>query len=111
MTAYLILFVEEIIDPEEMATYGRKARRAGKTSAVPLVVYGDKRVMEGPDFEGVAMLAFSDIAEAQAWYESAGYQEALPHRLRGAKSRLVIVQGIDAPSNAAPPVSEGGDVV
>ena len=63
MTAYLILFVEEIVDPDEMAEYGRKARGIKGAGAVPLVVYGAKSVMEGPDFEGVAMLSFPSMEE------------------------------------------------
>jgi uncharacterized protein (DUF1330 family) len=97
MTAYLILFVEEIIDPEEMAEYARKARGIKAPGAVPLVVYGAKSVMEGPDFEGVAMLSFPSMDEARAWYQGPQYQAALPHRLRGAKSRLVIVEGFNPP--------------
>jgi uncharacterized protein (DUF1330 family) len=99
MTAYLILFVEEILDPDEMAEYGRKARGIKGANSVPLVVYGAKSVMEGPDFEGVAMLSFPSMEEARAWYESPQYQAALPHRLRGARSRLVIVEGFDRPEN------------
>ena len=96
MTAYLILFLEEIVDPDEMAAYGRKARGAPNSTAKPLVVYGRKVVMEGPDLEGVAMLAFDSLDAARAWYGSAHYQAALPHRLRGARSRVVIVEGSDA---------------
>ena len=99
MTAYLILFVEEILDPEEMAEYARKARGIKGAGAVPLVVYGAKSVMEGPDFEGVATLSFPTMDEARAWYQSPQYQAALPHRLRGAKSRLVIVEGFNPSKN------------
>ena len=95
MTAYLILFLEEIIDPVEMAAYGRKARGAPNSTAKPLVVYGRKVVMEGPDLEGVAMLAFDSMEAARDWYHSPHYQAALRHRLRGARSRVVIVDGND----------------
>jgi uncharacterized protein (DUF1330 family) len=95
MTAYLILFVEEIIDQDEMTAYRREVSRADLSASAPLVIYGRKLVMEGPDFVGVAMLAFPSLEEARAWYQSPGYQRALAHRLRGAKSRLVIVEGVD----------------
>jgi uncharacterized protein (DUF1330 family) len=103
MTAYLILLVEEILDPEEMAEYARKARGIRGPNAEPLIVYGPKSVMEGPDFEGVAMLSFPSVEEARAWYESPQYQAALPHRLRGARSRLVIVEGCDPLRKAGAP--------
>jgi uncharacterized protein (DUF1330 family) len=99
MTAYLILIVEEIVDRDEMAEYGRKARGNKGFGAAPLVVYGAKSVLEGPDFEGVAMLSFPSMEEARAWYQSPHYRAALPHRLRGARSRLVIVEGVDPPEN------------
>jgi uncharacterized protein (DUF1330 family) len=107
MTAYLILIVEEIVDPGEMAEYARKATGIRGPNAVPLVVYGAQSVMEGPDFAGVAMLSFPSMEEARAWYESPQYQAALPHRLRGARSRLVIVEGWDPPQKTGTPSRQG----
>jgi uncharacterized protein (DUF1330 family) len=49
------------------------------------------------------MLSFPSMEEARAWYESPQYQAALPHRLRGARSRLVIVEGCDAPQKTGVP--------
>jgi uncharacterized protein (DUF1330 family) len=40
------------------------------------------------------MLEFPTVEEAQAWYNSPGYQAALPHRLKAADYRAYIVQGV-----------------
>ena len=50
---------------------------------------------DGAPIEGAAVLEFPTFEEAEAWYDSAAYQDALVHRFRGAKYRTFIVQGVD----------------
>jgi uncharacterized protein (DUF1330 family) len=98
MPAYMILVRDEPVhDPAEMAEYQRKNREKNDDrpfAMKPLVVYGETIGVEGPAPDGVIMLEFPDIAEAQAWYDSPGYQAALPHRLKAADYRAFIVQGV-----------------
>lgn len=93
--AYVILVRERMIDPAEFATYGAKAREArGGHAITPLAFYGRQEVLEGPETEGAVILRFPSFAEAQAWYHSPAYQEALQHRLKGAEYRVLIVEGV-----------------
>ncbi|MDO9473676.1 MAG: DUF1330 domain-containing protein [Caulobacter sp.] len=93
--AYVILVRERMIDPEEFATYGQKAREArGGHAVTPLAFYGRQEVLEGPETDGAVILRFPSFAEAQAWYRSPAYQDALQHRLKGAEYRVVIVEGV-----------------
>lgn len=86
---------DRMIDPEAMASYARLARKArGETSPKPLAFYGALEVLEGPEADGVVILAFEDQQAARRWYKSAAYQEALPHRLRGAEYRVLLVDGV-----------------
>jgi uncharacterized protein (DUF1330 family) len=88
---------EPVHDPVEMAEYQRKNREKTDDRAYemkPLVIYGDTIAVEGAAPDGVIMLEFPDVAEAQAWYNSPGYQAALPHRLKAANYRAFIVQGV-----------------
>jgi uncharacterized protein (DUF1330 family) len=50
--------------------------------------------LEGPAVDGAVVVRFPTMAEAKAAYDSPLYQEALQHRLRGAKYRVFIVEGI-----------------
>ena len=59
------------------------------------VAYGRLRMTEGSPIEGAVVLEFPTFQEAEAWYDSAAYQEAVVHRFRGAKYRTCIVQGVD----------------
>lgn len=94
MTAYVILVRERMTDTEEFATYAAKAREArGGHAVTPLAFYGRQEVLEGPDVEGAVILQFPTFEEAQAWYRSPAYQEALQHRLKGAEYRVMIVEG------------------
>jgi uncharacterized protein (DUF1330 family) len=93
--AYVILIRDRMVDAEKFATYGQKARAAREGHAVtPLAFYGRHEVLEGAPAEGAVILTFPSFAEAQAWYRSPAYQEALPHRLAGAEYRVLIVEGV-----------------
>lgn len=98
MAAYMIFIRDEPVrDPAEMAEYQRKNRETmgqQRFDLKPLVVYGETIAVEGPKPDGVIVLEFPDVAEAQAWYNSPGYQAALPHRLNAADYRAIIVQGV-----------------
>jgi uncharacterized protein (DUF1330 family) len=97
MPAYMIFIRDEPVrDASEMAEYQRKNREKPDDRAYaikPLVVYGKTVAVEGAAPDGVIMLEFPSIAEAQAWYNSPGYQAALPHRLKAADYRAFIVEG------------------
>lgn len=93
--AYVILVRDRMIDDAEFATYGQKAREARAGHAVtPVAYYGRHEVLEGPPVEGAVILQFPSFAEAQAWYRSPVYQDALQHRLAGAEYRVLIVEGV-----------------
>jgi uncharacterized protein (DUF1330 family) len=98
MPAYMIFIRDEPVrDAAEMAEYQRKNREQTGGRAYdmkPLVVYGDTVAVEGAAPDGVIMLEFPSVEEAQAWYNSPGYQAALPHRLNAADYRAFIVQGV-----------------
>ena len=95
MTAYVIFIRDETVDQDEMQVYGEKASAArGDHPMTPLAFYGAAEALEGPDTEGVVLLKFPDREAAKAWYFSPAYQEAKQHRLKGAKYRVVLTDGI-----------------
>ncbi len=96
MPAYLIVLRESAVrDPEAVAEYQRKTRQLNSDIKLqPKVVYGATTALEGTAPDGMVMLEFATTEDAQAWYNSPGYQEALPHRLQSADYRAFIVQGL-----------------
>lgn len=95
MTAYVILIRDKMLDAEAFAAYGAKARLAREGHAItPRAYYGRHEVLEGPDAEGAVILEFPTFEEAQAWYRSPAYQDALQLRLKGAEYRVMIVEGV-----------------
>jgi uncharacterized protein (DUF1330 family) len=96
MPAY-VLFIREgqIRSPADMETYERIAREAPlDPKLTPLVVYGAMESLEGEAPGGVVILQFPTLEDAKAWYQSPGYQAAVPHRKKGADYRAFIVQGL-----------------
>lgn len=96
MSAYLIVLREgPVKDQEAYDEYQRLNRENPPTvNLKPLVLYGAMQALEGTAPDGVVMLEFESVEDAKAWYESPGYQAALPHRLRCADWRAFIVEGM-----------------
>ena len=96
MPAFFVALRESVHDPKEMRLYADKA--AGSAAGhrlVTRVAYGRLRMTEGAPIEGAVVLKFPTFEEAEAWYDSPAYQEAVVHRFRGAKYRTFIVQGVE----------------
>ena len=61
-----------------------------------LVRGGTLHPLEGdPDFSRLVVIEFPDLAAAQGFYDSADYQELIPHRTTNASSMLLIAEGFD----------------
>lgn len=96
MSAYLIVYREgPVRDAEAMAEYQRRTREiGGDFKLAPLVVYGAVHPLEGEPPDGVILLQFPSVEHARAWYDSPGYQAALPYRKQAADYRVVIAEGL-----------------
>lgn len=96
MPAYMLFIRDEPVrDPAAMAEYQRLNREnTGDFKIKPLVVYGATEAVEGEAPDGVIMVEFPTVEDAKAWYNSPGYQAALPFRKKAADYRAFIVQGL-----------------
>jgi len=100
MPAYMIATrLGPVRDAAALAEYSRLNREnaaifQAQYSVKPLVVYGALEAAEGPAPDGIVILQFPTMADAKAWYDSPGYQEALPHRQRAADYSVVFVEGL-----------------
>ena len=96
MPAYIIIYREgPIRDEHEYSEYKRiSAENRGDIRPKLAVFYGTQDGLEGEAPEGVVMLEFPTIEDARTWYNSPGYQAALPHRLACAEWRTVLVDGV-----------------
>ena len=97
MSAYIIFTLEHTTDATELKLYAQKASKArGDYEITPLAFRGQFEVLEGAPIEAAVILRFPSMVAARDWYASPAYQDALQHRLKGAVSRVFIVEGIDA---------------
>jgi Domain of unknown function (DUF1330) len=58
------------------------------------VLYGNYEVLEGADVQGVVILEFPTVADANAYYDSPAYREAREQRSKAADYRVLIVEGV-----------------
>lgn len=96
MTAYAIFSrLKPVHDAAKMAEYQRLNREnSGDFKMKPIAVYGKIEALEGEAPDGVIILQFPTIEDAKAWYNSPGYQAALPHRMKAATYSAIIVEGL-----------------
>jgi uncharacterized protein (DUF1330 family) len=95
MSAYIVYVRDRITDPEEFKKYEESARAATAGHPVnPLAFYGAVETLEGSRVDGAVILEFPTVADARAAYDAPLYQKALKHRLKGAKYRVFIIEGL-----------------
>ena len=95
MTAYVIFIQEQTTNLEELETYSQAAPATMEGHAgTMLALDGRQEVLEGPEVEGAVIIAFPSLDEAKAWYDSPAYRAAREHRFKGAKYRVMIVEGL-----------------
>jgi uncharacterized protein (DUF1330 family) len=95
MAAYVIFIREATFDISELDAYAAIA--AASLEGLPvrfLAAYGRHDALEGPAPEGVAIAEFPSMEAARNWYDSAAYQAAIRHRLKGALYRGLIVESL-----------------
>ena len=95
MSAYMIVFLDSITDPAELAEYRRIGLPTLEAAKVKFLVRNGRfEVLEGEPPQAVMMLEFASMSDARAWYDSPLYQEALQHRFKGARCRALLVEGV-----------------
>ena len=97
MPAY-VMFVRDtpIRDEAALAEYQRLAIAAGGAhKPVSRAAFGQLEAFEGAAPSGVVMLEFQNMEEARAWYNSPGYQKAIPFRQKATDYRVFLVEGRD----------------
>lgn len=95
MTAYIVGIRDKMRDPEAYARYTEAAMPTleGRSSDF-LAAYGRHRVLEGEDAEGAFVLEFETFEQAEAWWDSPEYVEAMKLREGAADYRMVLVEGV-----------------
>ena len=96
MSAYVIAQIA-IEDPEAYRNYGRAFRAMfGDYRGAVLVADDAVEVIEGTwPYTRTAIIRFDDADEARRWYHSDAYQAAAQHRFAGARTNLILAQGLD----------------
>ncbi len=95
MAAYVVVFRDEMKNPDQYAAYGQKAMAsfAGHDAKV-LVANGAVIPLEGEAPNGVVVIEFPTVEAAKAWYYSPAYQAAVGERLAATTGRAVIAEGL-----------------
>ncbi|MFA6083510.1 MAG: DUF1330 domain-containing protein [Mucilaginibacter sp.] len=94
MSAYIVFIREKTTNKAELDTYINLLPTAMEgVTFKPVVAYGEQKVIEGPEVEGVVILEFPSFKDAEDWYNSPAYQEIIQHRFDGAVYTGVIVEG------------------
>ena len=96
MAAYLVALVD-VTDPDAYQEYAKRAGAAAEKNGVKFLARGGRTVsLEGPEPPGrVVITPFENMEAAQAYYDSADYQDAKTYREGAAKAQFFLVEGVD----------------
>jgi uncharacterized protein (DUF1330 family) len=95
MAAYLVAELE-VTDPAQFEEY-----RKGVPASI--AAYGGRYIARGGAIEPLegdwspkrmVIVEFPSLAQAKAWYASAEYRDLLALRLKSAKTRAVLLEGL-----------------
>lgn len=94
MPAYLMLRAV-VHNPEAYKEYTRRTPEIIARFGGRFIVRGGQTVtLEGPpETRRVVVVEFPSLEQAQAFYNSAEYQAALPYRLKAADAEVILVDG------------------
>ena len=94
--AYLVAQIT-IRDPDGYEAYRSRTREVIERFGGRFLVRGGTlHPLEGePGFERLVIIEFPDRAAAQSFYDSADYQQLVPHRTDNAASMLLIAEGAE----------------
>jgi uncharacterized protein (DUF1330 family) len=99
MSAYVVFICQQLKSKEHFDQYNRLARAASKGFDIKVLsFYGQAVALENIAAEGVAILEFVDLEQAQAWYHSEAYQEAKKKRDLAGDYTVLITEGLNIPS-------------
>ncbi len=94
MTGYVIFFVEDISDPDQLKAYQKAAHPILAAAGGKVTIgYGEQEVVEGAPLKGVVMVEFPTYDAARDWYHSPAYQKVSAIRKPAARTHAVIVEG------------------
>jgi uncharacterized protein (DUF1330 family) len=100
--AYVIAEVEKdptkIEDPAAAQKYAEEAPKSLAAFAGQYLVAGGKvQTVEGEAPKGyIVVIAFDSVEKARGWYYSPAYEAIKPIRQNSTKSRILIVEGLNA---------------
>ena len=88
----------ELTDPEGIKPYSAAVEASFTPFGGRYLVRGGRvESREGEPAKRIVMIGFPSLERARAWYDSPRYQELMPIRLRSARSRVYIVEGLVLP--------------
>jgi uncharacterized protein (DUF1330 family) len=92
--AYLVAQIT-ISDPQGYEAYRSRTRAIVESFGGRFLVRGGTlHPLEGrAGFERLAIIEFPDLESAQRFYQSADYQQLVPHRTANSDSMLLIAEG------------------
>ena len=101
MTAYAIGRLRNIRMGAGIRTYLERIDDTLRPFDGRFIVHGGaKTVLEGAWPEDLIVIAFPDLPQAQAWYDSPAYRDILSFRTDNSEGDVFLIQGVDASHRA-----------
>ena len=94
MPAYAVVRIIDISDETEFDAYrGKAGPTIGAHEGKVIVGGGRKSTVEGDDDTRLVIIEFPSYEQAEAWYNSPEYTDAVQHRLGASTAQVVLAEG------------------
>ena len=106
---YVISICREIVNQRELDTYRQRVNETLENHKARIVMdQGRLLILEGQGpVQGVTVYEFPSKDAARKWYDSAAYQEARQHRIKGANYLVILTEGGVPPVEQRMPQTRG----
>jgi uncharacterized protein (DUF1330 family) len=95
MPTYMIVTIKDVKDRRSMEQYFEQvAPTFDDTGVKVLSAYTPFKIVEGEGpIDGMVLLEFPDMETANRWYDSPAYKAVAHHRLYGADTQIIFLEG------------------
>ena len=105
MSAYAIGHLRNVTMGPEIVEYLRRIDATLEPFGGQFIIHGGSvEVMEGSWSGDLIVIAFPDIDQARAWYNSPAYRDILPLRSKHSEGAIMIMDGV-------PPTHRATDIL
>ncbi len=101
MTAYAVGHLRNVSIGPDIVEYLRRIDDTLAPFGGHFIIHGARPQVKEGNWQGdLVVIAFAELADAEAWYESDAFEAIKPLRSNNAEGEILLIDGVDAAHKA-----------